>query len=106
MKKLFAFLALSCGAFAHAAEVTEYRTVDNVQMDANNAIYFASNQGWGAKGCPNARYIFILRAEDRLVDHMLSLVLSSQATGRTIRAQGNCTDSRHFRVTYLYQGEK
>lgn len=106
MKKLFAVLALSYGAFAHAAELTEPRIVDHVQMDVNDVIYFASNQGWGAKGCPNATYIFIKRSEDGLVDHMLSLVLSSQVTGRTIRALGNCQDSRHFRVSYLYQGEK
>ena len=105
MKKLLTILALSYGAFAHA-EDTEYRIVDHVRMDVNYNIYFASNQGWGAKGCPDARYIFIRKAEDRLADHILSLVLSSQATGRTIKARGECTDKTHFRVSYIFQGEK
>ena len=106
MKKLLTILALSYGAFAHA-EDTEYRIVDHVRMDVNYNIYFASNQGWGAKNCPNARYIFIRKAEDRLADHILSLVLSSQATGRKIKARGECTDDKaHFRVSYIFQGEK
>ena len=106
MKKLLTILALSFGAFAYAEEYTEYRLVDRVQMDVNDYIYFASNQGWGAKDCPDARYIFIRKAEDRLADHILSLVLSSQATGRTIKAKGSCQDKLHFRVSYLIQGEK
>ena len=106
MKKLLTILALSFGAFAHA-EDTEYRIVDRVQMNVNDVIYFASNQGWGAKNCPNARYIFIRKSEDGLVDHILSLVLSSQATGRKIKARGECTDDKaHFRVSYIFQGEK
>ncbi len=105
MKKLLTVLALSYGAFAHA-EDTEYRIVDSVHMDVNYTIFYASNQGWGAKGCPNARYILSRKAEDRLADHILSLVLSSQATGRTIKARGKCIDSGHFRITSIIQGEK
>lgn len=106
MKKLLTILALSFGAFAYAEEYTEYRLVDRVQMDTYQATYFVSNQGWGAKGCPNARYIFTKESEDRLADHILSLVLSSQATGRTIKARGKCTDEHHFKISYIIQGEK
>lgn len=106
MKKLLTILALSCGAFAHAEENTEFRLVDRVHMDTNHTIYFASNQGWGAKGCPNVVFAYLKPAEDRLANHMLSLVLSSQATGRKIKARGNCTAGGHFKITYLIQGEK
>lgn len=105
MRKLLTILALSFGAFAHAEE-TAYRIVDRVQMDTHQTIYFTSHQGWGAKECPDAKYLFIREGEDRLAGHILSLVLSSQATGRTIKAKGSCHDNLHFRVSYLIQGEK
>ena len=107
MKKLLTILALSFGAFAYAEEYTEYRLVDRVQMETNRAIYFASNQGWGVKGCPNAKYIYIKAGDDRLANQILSLVLSSQATGRKIKARGECTDDKaRFRIKYIFQGEK
>ena len=106
MKKIALIFTLLFSAFSFADEITQKRIVDNIQMDASGTYYFSSNEGWGAPGCPNAKYIFIRKHQVPASEAMLSLVLSSQAQNRTIFARVNCTDAVHFQLNYIFQGQK
>lgn len=103
MKILLLLSALLITPFVWAQEQTQPRTVDGVQMDAKGTYYFQSLKGWGAPGCPNAPYIFFYKHEVPAADGLLSLMLSSQALNRSVVALGNCTDSNHFKLTYIIQ---
>ncbi|MDC5837906.1 hypothetical protein OPW33_01015 [Vibrio europaeus] len=103
MRKLLLLITLLITPFVWAQEQTQPRTVDGVQINANGTYYFKSNKGWGAPGCTSAPYIFFYKHEVPAADGILSLMLSSQALNRSIIALGNCTDSNHFKLTYIIQ---
>lgn len=103
MKKLFILSALFITPFVFAEEKTQPRTIDGIQMSASGTYYFSTEKGWGAPGCPNADYIFFYKHEVPAADGLLSLMLSSQALNRSVVALGNCTDSNHFKLTYIIQ---
>lgn len=106
MKKIALIFTLLFSAFSFADETTQERLIDDIHISTTGTYYFKSKQGWGAPGCPNATYIFIRKNQAPASEAILSLVLSSQAQNRTIYARGNCTDSKHFQLNYLVQGQK
>ncbi|MDC5822105.1 hypothetical protein OPW19_20030 [Vibrio europaeus] len=103
MKKLLLLIVLFTTPFVWAEEQTQPRTIDRIQMSASGTYYFSTEKGWGAPGCPNAAHIFFYKHEVPAADGLLSLMLSSQALNRSIIALGNCTDSNHFKLTYIIQ---
>ena len=88
---------------ASSTELTEPRLVDDVQISTDGTYNFYNSDGWGAKGCPNAKYIYVRKNEATSADAILSVVLTSQSMGRTVFAKGVCRDQLYFKIEYIRQ---
>lgn len=83
-----------------AEEWTETKPVDAVQI-SSSIIYFKNESGWGASGCPTAKFIYV-QASEAYANHFLQLGLAAKSNaGLELQARGTCGDENNFIMDYL-----
>lgn len=98
--KFVVLLGLIFASNVFAAEYTESKSLDTIQI-GTNMIFFKNESGWGAASCPSAKYIYV-RSDRAWANLFLQLGLEAKSNpGLELKAEGNCDANGHFEIEYL-----
>lgn len=102
MKSFLYLVCLLCSLPVFAAEVTESRTIERIQLDGvGGSFYFYNSAGWGAPGCPNAVYSY-LRNSTSGRQEIISIGLAAKVTNKKVQFEGTCPSASYFLISHIH----